>query len=131
MNLLTLSRFVPLNQDEASLLYNPDAILCPDLTALRSQVFAKRIGIGPAEEDDASEMSQTQLLSLKDILLKRVGQDQVESYIMLSSIASIGGFSQTEQRDYTLIVKRMHLTFYDQDCTVLNFSDITAIKRLK
>ncbi len=39
LNLLTLSRFVPLNQNEASILFNSDSTLCPNINILRSQVL--------------------------------------------------------------------------------------------
>ena len=32
--------------------------------------------------------------------------------------------------DKTLIVKRMNLTFNDEECQVLNFTDVTTKKRL-
>ena len=50
---------------------------------------------------------------------------------MLPSINLIGGSEENEQKDFTLIVKRTYLTLYDQDCTVLNFTDISANKYLK
>ena len=36
----------------------------------------------------------------------------------------------SEYQDKTFIVKRMHLTFNDQECQVMNFIDVTVQRRL-
>ena len=39
--------------------------------------------------------------------------------------------TNTEESDRTFIVKRLELIFNEVECQILNFSEITAYKRLK
>ena len=58
--------------------------------------------------------------------------DKVETYIQLSDI--VDDFSEDGHcaRDQTIIVKRMKIAFKNKkECQVLNFTNITAYRRLK
>ena len=56
----------------------------------------------------------------------------VETYVMRSTDLFQPAVNDAiEETDRTIIVKRMDLTFNEIECQVLNFTDITAYKRLK
>ena len=59
-----------------------------------------------------------------------VNKEKVEVYTMVSNMFEIDG-PQDHERDQTIVVKRMNLTFNEKDCQVLNFTDITTYKLLK
>ena len=50
---------------------------------------------------------------------------------MLHDGSDDGSEVDDKQQDRTLIVKRTKLTFNDKECIVLNFQDISTIKKLK
>ena len=75
------------------------------------------------------------MLSLQDVLLKRarIGckTDVVESYSMGLDVIEGEGRGAAEDKERTIIVKRMDITFNEKECQLLNFTDITSYKRLK
>ena len=54
-----------------------------------------------------------------------------EAYVMLDETIDNKDDHASHFNDATLIVKRTNLLFGDMECVVLNFEDITAIKKLK
>ena len=48
-----------------------------------------------------------------------------------SAVRRLEGNFENQGDDRTIIVKRMNLTFAGTECQVINFTDITAYKRLK
>ena len=78
--------------------------------------------------------SEDGLLSLKDILdMSQASLDHQfpEAYVMLDEQIDNKDDHASDFNDTTLIVKRTNLLFSGMECVVLNFEDITAIKKLK
>lgn len=99
-----------------------------NISALRKKLVSLQKG-GHSLDDIDSEG----LLPLKQIMLARDinlgGEGDLEAYTMLDHSEEPEEVSQ--ENDKTLIVKRMHITFNDRKCLVLNFMNITSEKQLK
>ena len=83
---------------------------------------------------DSESSDSARLLSLHDVLVTRLsrgpGTEKVETYNMTPD-ARLDGDEQSLVSNKSLIVNRMPLIFNDQECQVINFTDITTYKRLK
>ena len=70
------------------------------------------------------------LMSLEDIMLKEVvveeRSDEVETYIQLSKIVEELEENEYYERDKLFTVKRISMNYYDKNCHVLNFTNITS-----
>ena len=89
-----------------------------------------RIGI----DNDPQSTDRGDLLSLKDIMLFKAEnkEDKIqEAYIMLDDDLGDKEGPDSIKHDQTMIVKRTNLLFNNKECVVLNFEDISAVKRLK
>ena len=98
------------------------------LNALRAQIDSE------INMDHNLFASSHDLVSLQAIFrMQKPSNDDrtLESYIMLhEGIEKLKNFSSTNC-DQSLIVKRSKLIFNDRECTVFNFQDISAFKKLK
>ena len=90
------------------------------------------------ESPTSLNRSNRSLLSLEDILQRRESEirgrrkNKVESYVMRGANFSESDVDVEDQGgDRTIIVKRIDLIFNETECQVINFTDITAYKRLK
>ena len=127
---LHLLQFAPMVMTRSAL-YNKHT------TAEKNRLNALREKL-EALENDRQDMRQLikrdgsrSLVSLDFILNKKMqasDNEYVESYTMLSNIP---GGEAAIQQDKTLIVKRTPLIFNDEECQVINFTDISAHKQLK
>ena len=74
------------------------------------------------------------LISMRDIILTNQNDhtdNSQEGYIMLCNVIDQVDEQERSHQDATFSVKRTKLIFNDKECIVLNFQDISAIKRLK
>jgi len=95
------------------------------INALRARMETFRNTVSEQEDE---------LLSLKDILKKTQSNEyplHPEAYVMLDEVIDNKEDHTSAYHDSTLIVKRTNLLFSGRECVVLNFEDITSIKKLK
>ena len=115
--------FVPLRKHTAELYETQSTQELWKINALRAKVD---LNTSNDESDD--------LISLKDIFKKASNGYEgpfQEAYIMLDENDDNKEDHDSPYDDQFLIVKRANLLFNDKECVVLNFENITSVKKLK